>query len=84
MTEFNASSLTDQIQELTSYVNNEADSARKSVRSSIVMMVVVSAILAIYFIVIQGYVKSATEPVVLAKEAAIFIDDNIPDIAGML
>ena len=84
MAEFNASSLTDQIQELTDYINDEAASATKSVRSAWVMLIVVCAILGIYFIVIHGQVETATEPEVLAKEAAIFLDDNIPDVAGMM
>ncbi len=84
MTEYTASTLDEQVQEITDYINHEADSAAKSVRTQLIVLAVVSLILIFYFWILNKQIKDFTEPESLAQQAAILIDDNIPDLAGMI
>ncbi len=84
MTDYTASTLEEQVQEITDYINHEADSAAKSVRTQLIVLAVVSLILVGYFAILNTQIKDFTEPESLAKQAAILIDDNVPDLAGMI
>lgn len=84
MSEYSASSLDEQVQELADFINHEADEANRSVRLQVVLLAVVSIVLSTNFAVLSSQISKATEPEELAKQAAVLIDDNIPDIAGMI
>lgn len=84
MVDYNASTLEEQVQEISDFVHNEADTAAKAVRMSLIMLILVSLILVVYFWILHSQVRQVTEPEELAKHAAVLIDENIPDIAGIL
>ncbi len=84
MGQFNATDAQGQIQGLANYVTAEAAASKKGVRNQLILTAVVLLILVGYFLILNSQVKKITEPKELAKTAAVFIDDNIPDVAKML
>lgn len=69
------------VRDLADFVNDEAAAARKSVKTQLIVLAIVSLVLIAYFALANSWVKRVTEPEELAKQGAILLDDNIPSLA---
>ena len=84
MRQYNATTLEDQIQDLAEFVEREGQESQKAIKMQLIILGVVSLILIAYFMILNAEIRKATEPKELAKQAAVIIDDNVPDLGKML
>lgn len=84
MSDYTASRIEDQIKELAEFVHGEADIATKSIRSQLIVLVVVLVVLGIYGVILNKIIDEATEPQTVATTVAVLVDANMPDIAGTI
>ncbi len=84
MRQYNATTLEDQVKDLAEFIEREAVDSKKAIKTQLIILGVVSLILLAYFMILNGEIRKATEPKELAKQAAVIVDDNVPDLGQML
>ena len=84
MRQYNATTLEDQVQDLAEFIEREATESKKAIKMQLIILGVVSLVLIAYFMILNGQIQKATEPKELAKQAAVLVDDNVPNLGQML
>jgi len=85
MSEYNASTIENQVQDIAKFIESETEATRKGVRNQLVLAGLITVILIGYFFVwINPALDRNTQPPKLAAEISAVVNQNVPDVASMI
>jgi hypothetical protein len=85
MNDYTASTIESQVGDIADFIAQEHQGAQKGVRNQLIMAGLISVILIGYFFVwINPALDASTEPPKLAAEITTLINQNVPDVAGVI
>lgn len=84
MTDYNATKVDDQVQDIGEYIDSEARHEAKQFKVKAIVLAVVCLVLIAYFVVLSHWIKKMTEPKTVATEVVVQVDNNVPTIVKLL
>jgi F0F1-type ATP synthase assembly protein I len=85
MSDYTASTIESQVGDIADFIDQEHQGAQKGVRNQLIMAGLISVILIGYFFVwINPALDASTKPPKLAAEITAVINQNVPDVAGVI